>query len=166
MTQGLTDPSHSVPYLLQGGLGLPDHDYYLNTPQMEELLKISVMLRMLKLAGLSDASTRASEFSSWKQIAAVHALASSRKMCTRPFPGEGKVGYQGSGLDWQTFLDAAPKDVSEFIGIQAVAGLSALAMSEPLDAWKDWLAFHVVEQSSGSPAGFCGRVFQFFRQGP
>src|ERR1043166_1898828 len=29
VTQGLNDPAHSVPYLLQGGLGLPDRDYYL-----------------------------------------------------------------------------------------------------------------------------------------
>jgi predicted metalloendopeptidase len=31
VTQGLTDPSHSFPYLLQGGLGMPDRDYYLST---------------------------------------------------------------------------------------------------------------------------------------
>ena len=35
ITQGLTDPAHTYPYLLQGGLGLPDRDYYLSTtPRM------------------------------------------------------------------------------------------------------------------------------------
>src|SRR5262249_47587242 len=38
VTQGVMDPAHSIPYLLQGGLGLPDRDYYIsNTPQMAEL---------------------------------------------------------------------------------------------------------------------------------
>src|SRR5260370_26323955 len=35
ITQGLTDPSHNFPYLLQGGLGLPDRDYYISaSPNM------------------------------------------------------------------------------------------------------------------------------------
>ena len=31
IAQGLTDPSHNFPYLLQGGLGMPDRDYYVST---------------------------------------------------------------------------------------------------------------------------------------
>ena len=30
VAQGLTDPSHNYPYLLQGGLGMPDRDYYVS----------------------------------------------------------------------------------------------------------------------------------------
>src|SRR5262245_7214870 len=38
VTQGLTDPDHSYVYLLQGGLGLPDREYYLSTtPHMVEV---------------------------------------------------------------------------------------------------------------------------------
>lgn len=42
------------------------------------------------------------------------------------------------------------KDVPQFIvwHPKAVIGLSALAASEPLEAWKDWLAFHTIEQAS------------------
>jgi predicted AAA+ superfamily ATPase len=29
VAQGLEDPQHNIPYLLQGGLGMPDRDYYL-----------------------------------------------------------------------------------------------------------------------------------------
>ena len=31
VSQALDDPSHNVPYLLQGGLGMPDRDYYLSS---------------------------------------------------------------------------------------------------------------------------------------
>ena len=38
VTSSLTDPSKNVPYLLQGGLGLPDRDYYLSsTPEMAKI---------------------------------------------------------------------------------------------------------------------------------
>src|SRR5665213_3337655 len=33
VTQALSDPDHNVPYLLQGGLGMPDRDYYLDQSQ-------------------------------------------------------------------------------------------------------------------------------------
>lgn len=40
VSQGLMDPSRSFPYLLQGGLGMPDRDYYLSkTPHMVGLRK-------------------------------------------------------------------------------------------------------------------------------
>src|SRR5436190_8883509 len=61
ISQGLTDPEHNVPYLLQGGLGMPDRDYYLSkTPQMAELRKQyqDHMAAMFKLTGFADAATR------------------------------------------------------------------------------------------------------------
>ena len=34
VAQGMQDPGHNMPYLLQGGLGLPDRDYYVSpTPE-------------------------------------------------------------------------------------------------------------------------------------
>ena len=38
VAQGLNDPDHNAPYLLQGGLGLPDRDYYVSpSPKMAML---------------------------------------------------------------------------------------------------------------------------------
>ena len=35
---GLNDPAHNMPYLMQGGLGMPDRAYYLtDSPKMAEL---------------------------------------------------------------------------------------------------------------------------------
>ena len=171
VTQGLTDASHSVLYLLQGGLGLPDRDYYIsNTPQMEELrTKYQThVAAMLKLAGLSDAPTRATRiFQLEKKIAAVHATRlESEDVHSAVSWRREELDTKAPGLDWQTFLDAAAmKDVPEFIIWQpkAVTGLSALVMSEPLDVWKDWLAFHVIEQSSEFlPQAFVDESFNFF----
>src|SRR6185436_5861554 len=62
VTQGLEDPDHNTPYLLQGGLGMPDRDYYIsNTPKMVELRNHykDHVGAMLKLAGFADATARA-----------------------------------------------------------------------------------------------------------
>ncbi len=44
-----------------------------------------------------------------------------------------------------------------------MSGLAALTASEPLDAWKAWLAFHTIEQSSNFlPKAFVDEHFNFF----
>src|SRR5262249_12452966 len=76
VTQGLKDPSRSYPYLLQGGLGMPDRDYYLSgTPQMAELRKKyqAHIAAMLQLAGVSNPAERAGRiFALETKIANVH----------------------------------------------------------------------------------------------
>ena len=61
------------------------------------------------------------------------------------------MATKAPGLDWPTLLEAAQlKDTPVLIiwHPQAVTGLSALVANEPLDAWKDWLAFHTIEQAA------------------
>ena len=156
VTQGLTDPAHSVPYLLQGGLGMPDRDYYISDrPQMAELRKQyqSHIAEMLKLAGFTDASARAAAiFSLETKIASVHAtrLESEDVHSAISWKRE-EFASKAPGLDWPALLDAAGlNDAPEFIiwHPKAVTGLAALTASEPLDAWKAWLAFHTVEHAS------------------
>src|SRR5262249_57201259 len=55
VTEGLTDPSHSYPYLLQGGLGLPDREYYVSTSRHMTEVRMKYqehVAAMFKLAGL------------------------------------------------------------------------------------------------------------------
>jgi predicted metalloendopeptidase len=45
----------------------------------------------------------------------------------------------------------------------AVTGLSALAAKAPLEAWKDWLAFHTINEVTGYlPKAFLDQGFAFF----
>jgi endothelin-converting enzyme/putative endopeptidase len=70
------------------------------------------------------------------------------------------------GLDWPVVLEAARlKDAPVFIvwHPKAVTGLSGLAASESLDAWKDWLTFHTIEHVSGFlPKAFVDESFAFY----
>ena len=69
------------------------------------------------------------------------------------------------GLDWSALLEAAQlSEESVFFVWQpkAVTGLSALVASEPLESWKDWLAFHAIEETASFlPRAFVAEHFAF-----
>jgi putative endopeptidase len=170
VTQGLEDPEHSYPYLLQGGLGMPDRDYYLSkSPKMAELRKQyqAHVAAMLKLAGLSDAQARAERiFALETKIADVHATrVESEDVHSAQSWKKEELATKAPGLDWPTLLEAAHlNDVPVFIIWQpkAVTGLSALVAKEPLDAWKDWLTFHTIEHAASFlPKAFVEEYFAF-----
>jgi len=171
ITQGLTDPDHNTPYLLQGGLGLPDRDYYIsNSPQMAELRKQyrSHIEAVLKLAGFGDASSRADRiFALETKIARVHATRTESADVKLPEMWKREeLTKKASGLDWTVFLDSAGlKESSTFIiwHPKAITGLAALVEREPLNAWKDWLVYHAIGQASNFlPKAFVDQRFAFF----
>jgi putative endopeptidase len=171
VTQGLTDPEHSYPYLLQGGLGMPDRDYYLSSsPHMAEVRKQyqAHIEAIFRLAGFDDAAARAARvFALETKIAHVHATrVESEDVHSAVEWKESELAAKAPGLDWPALLDAAGlKDAPELIvwHPKAIPGLSALAASEPLDAWKDWLAFHTVDDMANFlPKAFVDEHFNFY----
>jgi putative endopeptidase len=171
ITQGLTDASHNFPYLLQGGLGMPDRDYYLSTTaHMAELRKRyqAHIAAMFKLAGFADASTRAARvFALETKIAQVHATrVESEDVQGAVSWKRSELAAKAPGLDWATLLDAAGLQDAPVLMIwhpKAVSGLAALAGTEPLDAWKDWLVFHAIEQAASFlPKAFVDERFAFY----
>jgi putative endopeptidase len=170
ITQGLTDPTHIYPYLLQGGLGLPDRDYYLSTtPQMAALRVIysAHIEAMLRLGGFTDAPVRAARvFALETAMAKVHATRLESEDVHAPVSWtRAELLSKAPGLDWPELLDAAAlKNVPVFIlwHPKAIVGLSALAAAQPLDAWRDWLAFHTIEDDAAFlPKAFVDESFKF-----
>ncbi len=70
------------------------------------------------------------------------------------------------GLDWTTyFASAGLGSAKTFVVWQpsAFTGLSALTASEPIDAWKAWLAFHTIRSHAGAlPSAFVATNFGFY----
>jgi len=155
VTQALSEPERTVPYLLQGGLGMPDRKYYLSDkPEMAKLRMAyqTYVGVLLKLAGTSDPSGRAERIMALeKKMAEVHAdLVASQDVHNANNPATiADLKSNAPGLDWQAYLDAAGLEKQPtFIIWQpgAIKGLSALIASEPLQIWKEWLAFHTINQ--------------------
>ena len=171
ISQGLTDTSHSFPYLLQGGLGMPDRDYYLSaTPKMTELRKqyqahIQVMFQ---LAGFDKPAERAARaFGLEMQIARVQATrVESEDVNSAVSWRREDLAAKAPGLDWGTLLTAAGLNDAPVFYIwhpKAIPGLSKLAANESLDSWKDWLALHAIEDSAPFlPKAFVEERFTFY----
>ena len=171
ITQGLTDPSHNFPYLLQGGLGLPDRDYYISASPNMAALRTQYQAHiaaMFKLAGFTDPSARAARvFALETKMARVHATrVESEDVHDAVSWNRSELTRKAPGLDWPALLDAAGlQDAPVFIvwHPKAIPGLAALAGAEPLDAWKDWLAFHSIEGAAGYlPKAFVDERFAFY----
>lgn len=171
VTQGLADPSHSYPYLLQGGLGIPDRDYYVSdNPHMAEVRKEyqAHVAAMFKLAGFTEPAARAARvFALETKMAQVHATrVESEDVHTAVSWTRTELAAKAPGLDWAALLDAAGlKDAPVFIiwHPKAIPGLSALAAKEPLEAWKDWLTHHAIDKAAAFlPKAFVDENFHFY----
>ena len=177
VAQDLDDPSRYSPFLLQGGLEMPDREYYLDpSPGMQAIRAkyLEHVGAMLGLAGLADPGPRAARILALEtKIAQAHASHIDTEDVVKGDNHWSRADFDrlAPGLDWAAFLRAAGLDAQQAFVVwqpSALAGLSALVAAEPLEAWKDWLAFHAVED--GAPTlsaafvdewfGFHGRVLQ------
>jgi predicted metalloendopeptidase len=173
VAQALDDPSRNVPYLLQGGLGMPDREYYLSDKtQMAELrTKYQThVAAMLKLAGAPDADARSKAtriYALEKRMALVHATRVESEDVHGVISWKREeLSTRAPGLDWAAFLEAAmlQKEARFFIWHpKATTGLAALVGSEPLDTWKDWLTYHAIERAAPwLSRAFVAERFEFY----
>ncbi len=171
VAEDLIDTTKYRAYLMQGGLGMPDREYYLGaSPRYGELrTKYQAhVARMLALAGFTEPEARAARVMALEvAIAKVHVSVDE----TSDVP-KGNTVWRGDelarkapGLDWEAFLTAAGMaDQPRFGAWQAgaIAGISKLAGAQPLQTWKDYLAFHTVERAAGYlPKAFIDESFAF-----
>ncbi|MBO9718419.1 MAG: M13 family peptidase, partial [Pseudoxanthomonas sp.] len=159
-------------YLLQGGLGMPDREYYLSTdPDMVKTRDAykTYIAALLKQAGTADADSRAKAvFDLELQIARAHAsVIDSQNIhkANNPWP-VADFGKQAPGIDWPAFLDAAGLSGQRTLVAwqpEATRKLSALVASQPLQAWKDYLRFHAINHSASLlPKAYADLRFGFY----
>ncbi len=169
---GFNDSEHYAAYLLQGGLQLPDREYYLADDERMRDLRAKYQAHvstMLKLAGFTDTDARAARI-----VALEHAIAEkhlslaesedihkANNTWTQP-----DFAAKAPGLDWtEYFRGAGLSKQASFIVWQpsAFTGESALVASTPVDTWKDWLAYHLIEACAGVlPKALNDERFAFF----
>jgi predicted metalloendopeptidase len=169
---GLEDPDAYVPYLLQGGLGMPDREYYLSAnPKMaadRDAYKAHVAA-VLKLAAIPDADAKAARILALEtEIAKAHvSRADSSDVLKGNNPWtRGDFVKKAPGLDWNAFFAGAGLGTQKnFIVWQpgAFVGIAKLVKTTPLSTWKDYLAFHLLNHYSGVlPKAFVDERFAFY----
>jgi putative endopeptidase len=157
VAQDLDDPTRYVPFLMQGGLDMPDRAYYVDpSPRMAEIRAKHVrhVARMLDIAHVPDAAARAARIVDLeRRIAEAHWSredSSDLKKANARWP-RAELETRAPGLDWGAYLEAAGLGAQREFSVwqpSAITGLSALVASQPLEAWKDYLVFHALEHDA------------------
>lgn len=172
VAQDLDDPSRYLPFLLQGGLGMPDRDYYLkDSPEMarDRTAYRTYIAALLRLAGEVNADAKASViFQLERRIAQVHLSRADSEDVKR---GDnhwtrGQFSARAPGLDWDEYFSAAQLGRQhDFVVWQpaAVSGIAALVGSVPIETWKAYLTFHELSYHARFlPKAFVDQNFAFF----
>jgi putative endopeptidase len=164
VVEDLNDTSRYRPYILQGGLGLPDREYYTadGTKYVELRGQYQAhVVAMLKLAGFDDAEARAKRVLALETaIAKTHWNVDDSSDVTKTNTKWTKadLARKAPGIDWDAFLTAAGLQGQPVFGAwqaSALSGEAKLVGGQPIQAWKDYLAFHTVER--GAP--YLSKVF-------
>jgi predicted metalloendopeptidase len=170
--QDLHKPGSYAPYLLQGGLGMPDREYYVSdSARMQKVREAykAHLAKILTLMGKADAQGQAQRiFDLETKIARVHAPRAESEDVAKADNRWTQADFAKSapGLDWTAFFAAAGLQTRPVFYVwhpKATAGESALTASEPLQTWKDYLALRQVEHyASVLPKAFDDEDFAFF----
>jgi predicted metalloendopeptidase len=157
VTQGLATPGETLPYLMQGGIGLPEREYYLSGDAKMTGLRDqyrAYIATLMKAAGVADAEGAAGRILDLEtKIARAHATREESEDFAKAAQvwSRADLEARAPGLDWAALLDAAQLGSAqkfEAYHAGAIPKLSALVASEPLQNWKEWLAFHTINQQA------------------
>jgi putative endopeptidase len=169
---GFNDSEHYAAYLLQGGLQLPDREYYLAGSEHMKQIRSEYethVAAMLKLAGFTDTDARAKRIVELEHaIAEKHLTLAENEDIHKANNTWAQADFaaKAPGLDWtEYFSGAGLSKQPSFMVWQPTAftGESALVASEPLETWKDWLAYHEIEAGAGVlPKALADERFAFF----
>jgi putative endopeptidase len=166
------DPDRYVGYLMQGGLGMPDRDEYTNTDAKTVELQGKYrdhIAAILRLARVPDAEGRARRvYELEREIAGVH-VSRTDSVDVHKADNPWKLpdfAVRAPGLDWNAYFAAAGLAGQPTLMVwhpSAVAGIAALAGREPLETWRDYLAFHAIDRVSALlPKAFADERFRFY----
>jgi putative endopeptidase len=168
----LNAPGRRVPYLLQGGLGLPERTYYLDASARMADVRAAYQVhieRVLTLAGIHGGKAKAARILALEtKMAAVHASRADSEDVLKANNPWKRVEFttHAPGLDWTTFFEAAGLDRQEVVFVwqpAAITGLAALVTSEPVSTWKEYLTFHAIDRHAPLlPKALLDEHFNFY----
>ncbi|MGN6621704.1 MAG: M13 family metallopeptidase [Sphingomonas sp.] len=165
------DPENYAVSVYQGGLGLPDRDYYLSSDAKLAEAKAAYqahLAKMLSLAGEPNAEARAKaivDFEtqiaqvSWTRIDSRDATKTYNKMTTA------ELDRQAPGFDFTTWLKDSGTPVDSVIVAQpsAVAGIAKLVAAAPMQVLQDQLLVRSLDSFADVlPSAFDKENFAFY----
>lgn len=149
------EPTRSVLYVSQGGIGLPDRDYYLKSdPKLQDIRAkyVDYVTAMLTAAGVPDAKAAATGVMAletslarahWTNVENRDAVKTYNRVPVKD------LATRFPGLDWTAWTtELGVADAPHIIVSQPpfFAALAKTVASRPVDQWKAHLKFHAIDR--------------------
>jgi putative endopeptidase len=171
----LPDPADPTRYIAaagQGGLGLPNRDYYLLTGEKYDGIRAAYrayVVKLHQLAGIPDAEARADRIIALEMALAKIQWAPERqrdiKQIYNPM-NRAQLAELAPQFEWPAYLEAAGLgNIDTVIAAEksAITESGKMLDSVPLSTWKDYLAFHFIRSHAQYlPKAFDQANFDFY----
>ena len=174
--QDADDSESEIPEVDQGGLGLPDRDYYVKEdPKSAEIRMkyVGHVAQVFALLGETPQAARA-DADTVMRLETVLAKASQTVVERRdPYKLKNKrtlaqLSALAPHFDWTTFVAALGAPKFKILNVASPGffkELDALLKSEPLADWKTYLRFHLANaEAPNLAAAFVNENFDFYRR--
>jgi putative endopeptidase len=165
------DPTVYSALTYQGGLGLPDRDYYLKADARFDKARkayAEYVRTLLALDGDKNAAAHATAVVALeKRIAQVQWSQEDNRDASKTYNPMtiAELAAKAPGLDWKAFVDAGDLPAPAFVSISQPSytfAASNLIQSVPLDLWKTYLRVRLLDaMSTELPAAFRDANFQY-----
>ena len=166
------NPDRYLVSIGQGGLGMPERDFYLkDEPRFKTLReKYPVHIaKMLSLAGQQDGEAKAASIMALEtEIAKLHWNVTDRRDRTKTYNLKTRAQLDEIAPDfpWAAGLTSAQlNDIQECVvsEITAIGPLAKLFRATPVDTWKAYLTYHLLSLSASVlPKAIDEERFEFF----
>jgi predicted metalloendopeptidase len=164
-------PDRYAVYITQSGLGMPNRDYYLEEKFLDKKTKyVDYIEQMLTLAGVPDAAPKAQAiYDLERRIAEIHWTPAKRRERDLTYNKKTRAELNAFAPEapWDAMFEAAGVAgearvvVREFDAIQ---NLAKLFVTTPIDLWKSYLKFHLVNANADVlPSGIDSANFAFMQ---
>lgn len=168
--EDLREPDKNSAYISQGGLGLPDRDYYLEASFAEQKAAYQAYVaKALELAGWANAEQAAADVVAFEtRIAEQHwTQVQSRQLDKIYNPTTlTDLATSAPGFDWAGWArGTGVSDVPTLIATTntALPGMARVYSETPIETLQSWQAFHVINQAAPYLSqAFVDANFDFF----
>lgn len=172
------DSSKQIAILTQGGLGLPDRYYYLNTDDRSKDIRAQYLVHLGKMFELMGEPEEAAGQDAQVVMSLETEMAKVSK--TRVELRDPETNYHRMSLseleksapqfDWETYFHTLGLGTEELAVIDAkqpdfLSAVSKLTQEVPLDRWKTYLRWHLIHAAAPDLSQpFVDENFRFYRQ--
>ncbi len=151
------DPNTYMMYTFQGGLGLPDREYYFKEGDKSEEIRVEYKAHIEKMLSLADIDDPASKAAAIYALEASMASEHMLKEQTRdmvalynkvPLPELDTVMAQ---FDWETYLiEAGIQDIDGLVITQLdhMTALDDIIAATDVSLWRDYLKWRVIDHGA------------------